>query len=240
MAATFLDLTNQLLRRLNEVEIAPSQFEAVRGVQALAKDAVRASIASINQREFEWPFNAAEHTQILTPGQTEYGWPPNLKIPEWTSFAVTNDAALKVGYRPLHTITRDEWYRGLRQSDRNAPNGRGIPAYVFKSHGPGFGVSPSPDKAYTVSYRYFLAYANLSAALDEVRIPEAFQSVIIDGALYHMYMFKDNPESASVTVQAFEAGLKSMENTYLGASEYVYDRRVNFGGNPFGRGRYAR
>ena len=37
MATSFLNLTNQLLRRLNEVEIAESEFSSCRGVQALRK-----------------------------------------------------------------------------------------------------------------------------------------------------------------------------------------------------------
>ena len=49
--STFLDLTNQLLRRLNEVEIAQADFPSVRGVQATAKDAIKNAIAKINQAE---------------------------------------------------------------------------------------------------------------------------------------------------------------------------------------------
>ena len=69
MPSTYIDLTNALLRRLNEVEIEVADFADVRGVQALAKDAVRASIAKINAAEFEWPFNSAEHSQSLTVGE---------------------------------------------------------------------------------------------------------------------------------------------------------------------------
>ena len=61
-----------VLRRINEVELTSSEFADCRGVQALVKDAVKASIAKINQAEFEWPFNSAEHTQVLTAGQSEY------------------------------------------------------------------------------------------------------------------------------------------------------------------------
>ena len=69
--STFLDLTNQLLRRLNEVEIAQADFPSVRGVQATAKDAIKNAIAKINQAEYEWPFNAVEHTQLLVVGQED-------------------------------------------------------------------------------------------------------------------------------------------------------------------------
>ena len=69
---TFLHLTNQLLRRLNEVEIAEAAFNTVLGVQALAKDSVQNSIRQINQAEFEWPFNATNADQVFTIGQEEY------------------------------------------------------------------------------------------------------------------------------------------------------------------------
>ena len=65
MATTFIDLTNKVLRRLNEVEMTSSDFASATGVQALAKDAVRDSIAKINQAEFEWPFNSAEHLSLI-------------------------------------------------------------------------------------------------------------------------------------------------------------------------------
>jgi len=64
MASTFLNLCNQTLRRLNEVEISEAEFLTVSGVQALVKDAVKSAVARINQSEFEWPFNAASHTQV--------------------------------------------------------------------------------------------------------------------------------------------------------------------------------
>ena len=79
MPSTYIDLSNKTLRRLNEVEIPVSDFLTVRGVQALVKDAVRAAIAKINQAEFEWPFNAAEFTQTLVAGQSEYSGPQHLK-----------------------------------------------------------------------------------------------------------------------------------------------------------------
>ena len=40
MPSTYLSLCNQVLRRLNEVEIIEGDFASVLGVQALVKDAV--------------------------------------------------------------------------------------------------------------------------------------------------------------------------------------------------------
>ena len=57
---------------MNEVEVSEADFANTRGVQTLAKDAVLDSIGQINQAEYEWPFNAAQHTQVLAVGQEEH------------------------------------------------------------------------------------------------------------------------------------------------------------------------
>ena len=231
MPTTYIDLCNKTLRRLNEVEIAPADFGNVRGVQALVKDAVRASIQKINQSEYEWPFNAAEHTQALTVGQTEYSWPTALKVVDWESFQIQGNDSQNVEFQVLDYINRDEWYDKYRDDDYAAGNaGRDVPRFVFPSHGSGFGVSPSPDKAYTLKFRYYLNTVTLSDALDESRVPEDFDHVIVDGALYQMYMFKDNPESAQLSFQAFERGIKDLQSVYINKFSYVYDRRIAFGG----------
>ena len=110
MPSTYIDLCNKVLRRLNEVEIAVGDFPTVRGVQALVKDAVRSSIAKINQAEYEWPFNAAEHTETLVAGQTEYVWPSYFKVSDWNTFQIQKDNSLGTGYKTLSAIDRDEWY----------------------------------------------------------------------------------------------------------------------------------
>ena len=229
MPSTYIDLCNKVLRRLNEVEIAVDEFGSVRGVQALVKDAVKDSISRINQAEFEWPFNAAEHTQVLTAGQTEYDWPSFFKVADWNSFQVQENSSLNVGYKTLNYIERDEWYKNYRDMDYAAGSaGRGVPERVFNKHGSGFGVTPSPDAAYSVRYRYFMNYTDITAASDVTRIPETFDTVIVDGALYFLYMFKDNIESAQVAYLSFEKGIKDMQGIYINSYESIRDRRVNF------------
>jgi len=218
-----------VLRRINEVEIAQADFGTVRGVQALVKDAVRAAIAKINQAEFEWPFNASEHTQVLSAGRTEYDWPDYFKIADFNSFQIQKDDSLATGYKTLSAIERDDWYREYRDTDYEAGSaGRGIPDFVFPSHGTGFGVTPSPDKAYSVRFRYYLNYADLTAYDDVTRIPESFDTVIVDGALYHLYMFKDNLDAANAAFIAFQSGLKDLQTLYINSYQSVRDTRIKF------------
>ena len=229
MPSTYIDLCNKVLRRLNEVEISVGDFPTVRGVQALVKDAVRSSIAKINQAEFEWPFNSAEHSQTLVAGQTEYTWPQYFKVADWNSFQLQKDEALNSNYKVLDFIERDVWYKSHRDADYEAGTaGRGIPDHVFPSHGNGFGVTQSPNAAYRVKFRYFLNYSDLTNYNEVTRITESFDTVVSDGALYHLYMFKDNLESAQAAFMAFESGIKDLQTLYINTYESIRDTRVKF------------
>lgn len=229
MPSSYISLCNQTLRRLNEVEISDSDFANVRGVQALVKDSVKAAVAKINQAEFEWPFNAAEHTQTLVAGQSEYTWPDFYKVSDWNSFQIQKNVALNTDYYTLSYMERDEWYKNHRDNDYDAGTaGLQRPTHVFPGHGNGFGVTPSPDKAYSLRFRYYLNYSDLTAFNDATRIPTSFDTVVVDGALYHLYMFKDNIESAQAAFLAFERGVKDLQTLYINNYEYIRDTRNNY------------
>lgn len=229
MPSTFIDLTNQLLRRLNEVEIAFPDFDSARGVQALAKDAIRNAIQKINHTEYEWPFNAAEHSITLEQGREEYSWPVFYKTADWNSFQIIKNEELGVGYKTLKFIDRDTWYKNYRDDDYEAGStGIDVPDYVFPSHGNGYGVSPSPDKPYELRFRYYLNNAVLAAPNDTSRIPEIYDNVIIEGALYYLYMFRDNAEAANIAATVFEQGVKEMRTLLINKYEKIADTRVRY------------
>jgi hypothetical protein len=214
---------------LNEVEISESDFVNVRGIQSVVKDSVKSAIAKINQAEFGWPFNAAEHTQELTVGQSEYTWPEYYKISDWSSFQILKDDSLGTDFQALRYIDRDSWYESHRDKDYSTGSaGRAKPSHVFAGHGNGFGVTPSPDKAYSIRFRYFLNYSDLTAHNDITRIPTSFDTVVVDGALYHLYMFKDNLEAAQAAFIAFERGIKDLQTLYINNYEYIRDTRVRY------------
>lgn len=229
MPSTYIQLCNQTLRRLNEVEIADADFGSVRGVHALVKDAIKAAIAKINQAHYEWPFNAAQETVVLSIGQEEYVWPEYFKVADWNSFQLQKDEGLGVNYKSLKFISRDEWYANHRDADyESGATGRGSPLYIFPSHGNGWGVSPSPQAAYSITFRYYLNYSDITNATDVSRIPQSYDSVLIDGALYHMYMFKDNMEAAIGAYRGFEQGMKDLENLYTNTNMAIRDTRVRY------------
>ena len=95
MASTsFINLTNRLLRRLNEVEISESNFPSTVGIQSMAKDAINAAIEYINSKQFKWPFNSTTATKLLVIGQTEYQFPDDYKLVDSDSFYIQKDDML--------------------------------------------------------------------------------------------------------------------------------------------------
>ena len=231
MPSTYMELTNRLLRRVNDAEISESDFASVRGIQATAKDCVLDTVREINSYKAEWPFNAVEHTQTLVVGTEEYAWPSNFVVCDWNSFQIQKDDTLNINHKTLKFINKEQWYEYSRDRDYDSEtDGLRIPDYVFPSHGQGFGLSPSPNEAYSLKYRYYKNPTDLDAYNDEVTIPNRFDYVIIAGALYHMSLFKENPEGVALMKQKFESGLKDMVNMFIPNPRVAYDTRVNFGG----------
>ena len=229
MALTFIDLCNTTLRRLNEVEISEAGFSTTRGIQSLVKDAVRNSINNINQAHFEWPFNAAQETATLSIGSTEYSFPSTFKSIDWNSFQIIPDGTHETTNTRLKYIDRDEWYSKYRDADDNAAtSGISKPAYAFNAHGFGFGISPAPDQEYRIQFRYFKNETALEAHGDLTTIPDNFKYVIIDGAIYHMYMFKDNTEQAQLSFQVFDQGIGRLRTIYINHSDSIRDTRIKF------------
>lgn len=231
MATTFLELCNQVLRRLNEVEVTEGEFASAKGVQAAVKDAINAALSDLNHMQYEWPFNAAQETGALAVGAIEYTYPALAKTLDWSSFTILNDGLLNTQTRTLKYISRDEWYRKFQVDDLDkAVTGIGIPLYVFPSHGTGFGVSPAPDKTYRISFRYYRYPDELVNAADVPRMPSQFTTVLLSGAMYHMYLYKDNAESAQLSAQMFQRGVDDMRGLFINKTDYLRDTRVNFGG----------
>lgn len=235
MGATFLSLTNNLLRRINEVELLEGNFLSARGMQAVAKDSILDSIRGINQQRWQWPFHAVQHVQPLDIGQNEYSWPADFKSVDWESFQIQKDGTYNQNNKHLEPINRADWYTYYRDTDNDAnPNGLRVPDFVFRAHGNGFGVSPTPDKNYNIEFRYFKNPPTLSDADDQTTIPDEYTNIIIWGGLYNMNLFRENPEGTAIALKAFQDGIDNMYNILIeNLAESLVDTRINFGGSPF-------
>jgi len=234
MPSTFIDLTNQLLRKFNENTITEGSFVGARGVQGRAQDIIRNTVNRINQQAWNWPFNAVQKEVTLVPGQEQYSWPSDMMRPEWESFQIQADTVNNIGYRSLRFIDRQNYYETSRNDDDTAGTlGRNTPDFVYPSHGSGFGVSPSPNAAYKLKYNYWATPLPLVQPTDTVSIPSQFDYVIISGAAIDMHDFYDNAEAASLMRQSHAQDMSVMRSLLLNNYKALRDTRVNHGGGQY-------
>lgn len=229
MAYNFLTLVNEVHRRLNEVELTTSNFTGIRGQSALNKDAVNASIRHINQAQFEWPWNHAEATEVLTEGVVRYSYPYDAKSINMDSFRLKRDDALGVDSRKLKVLDYEEYLDKYVDYEYNSSTGvRAVPHYIVRSPSRELLFVPSPDKAYEVVYEYYVSSFDLQKADDVPSIPEQYRHVIVDGAMYYAYLFRGDNQAANTSMAKFDDGIKDMRSLNINRTEYLRDTRVRF------------
>ena len=223
MAYNYLELVNSVARRLNETELTSTNFSTAKGFYATIKDAVNSSIRDINQYYLYWPYNHNSDEITLVAGETRYSFADEAKYVDFDTFRVKRDTSLDVGRaRKLRKITYVEYVdRYIDQEDETDTTKGGVPEFVFRSQDGYFGIIPMPDKAYRGEYEYFLHPVNLSLHDDVPMIPEPYKYVIVDGAMYYCYMFRDNMEMASISKNKFDEGMKNMRKILVNENYYV-------------------
>ena len=225
MAYDYLGLSNEVCRRLNETELTTSNFASATGFYAQIKDSVNASIRDVNQKHFNWPFNHNTDDIVLTAGEMRYPLPENAKYMDFDTVRLVRSSTLGVSGLRLKQMSYDEYIDRFidQEYETDTDNGQ-APEYIVRSQDGDLIVAPMPDKAYTIEYEFFMFPADLDAHDDVSSIPFRFKHVIVDGAMYHAYMFRDNLESASLALRKFEDGLKQMRT--LLTNEHAYARAV--------------
>jgi hypothetical protein len=213
--SNYITLVNLLLTRLNEVPLdsGGDGFESVRGVQALAKNAINNSLRQIYQEAQEWPFLKNTYTQTLTVGTKEYSYPSNYSSAEMNTFYLKKTTALDNQPSALSTIEYEEYVKNYRTLDDNGQVGP--PKLIYQTFGSTFGVSPTPDKAYEVEYIYWSVPDSLSVYTDSCVIPSRFDHIIVDGAMMYLMRFRSNDQSAEMHRASFEDGIKAMRRVLL-------------------------
>ena len=209
--SNYVELTNELLRRLNEVplDVAGDGFDTVRNVQAVAKDAVNSSLREVYQVGMEWPFLKTTYTQTLTAGTNEYAFPSDYSRVDWETFYIKKLSSQNNSPSLLRVISYEEYLKNHRP--QNDTGTQATPSLVYQTFGESFGVTPSPDAGYEVEYVYWRSPASLTLYDDVCIVPERFNHVIIDGAMAYMMSFRSNEQSAAMYTQKFEQGVRHMK-----------------------------
>lgn len=290
MAYTYLGLTNELLTRLNEVNMTSANFTSDRGIQTQAKTAILSSIRDINQEEFAWPFNYAENSETLSPGKVRYTSATSFKHINYDTFRVLKDGDGNATTKLTHidyidylqkyiyqednqvdtllngsitdsatTITVDSTtgfdstgniviedetisYTGTTSttftgctrgaSDTTAAShsdnvvvaqftGGGVPLYVFRTPDNNWGLFPFPNKTYTLVYEYYTIPNDLSADTDVPTIPSHFSTVIVDGAMYYLYQYRNDLDTARESQKRFKDGIRRMRTLLVNRYDYI-------------------
>lgn len=218
--ATYINLVNELLRRVNDVVIDAADFDSVKNVQSTAKDAINSSIREVLQEAQEWPFTLQTYEQQLTVGTGVYDLPADLSKVDWDTFYLKPFLGTNARYLPV--ISYESYLKEFRANeDMSGVSGYSIPTAVYKTQDNKFGVTVLPNDQYTVEYRYWSFPSDLVLADDVSVIPDRFKSTVIDGAMMYLMRFRSNDQSAMVHAEKFKDGIKSMRRLIVDSPEVV-------------------
>ena len=182
----YLELTNAVLREINEVEI--TNVSSTRGIQSSVKDFINKAQRDIINSEVEWPFTVVNQSFTTTAGTAEYDRESDAKTVDYDSFTVQESAS--TAERKLKYLSFDEYLERRNEADTNPDTGsRALPEYVYKTPDSKIGLSPVPDVAtYTIRYYYYKTTSDMATNTDNPTIPERFHDVIVNRARYYAHM----------------------------------------------------
>jgi len=228
MAYNYLDLVNEVNRRLNEVELTSANFSSAVGFYAHNKDAVNAAIRDINHTHYEWPFNHVLAEETLTAGTIRYAFPSDANTIDFDTFRIEENATFGNATVKLTILSYEDYLsRYIDHEYTTDSSKREVPSYVFHAPSLEYGVVPAPNSAYTIFYEYYRVPVDLSSYSDVPSIPERFRHVIIDGAMAYAYLFRSNEQSAVMSKNKFDEGIKRMRSMLVNRYSYVRSGMIN-------------
>ena len=237
---TYLDLTNTIIRELNEVELTTASFaSSAKGIQKLVKDQINRAYFDICNAEDKWSFLATGDPSNDYYGNTSI---ETVSGQRWYNFrSGTSDATTWYSHidydnitlteegvsgktapheiRKLYPVSIEYWnkqYAISEASDKSDTQSYGIPERIIRSpKNDKFGLSPIPDGVYKV---YFFAYSQpteLTAHGDTVVFPKQYSTVLLARARYYMHQFKDNISQAQLADAEYKKGLRTMREQLI-------------------------
>ena len=257
MATTYLDLTNEVLRELNEVVLTSVNFGDATGIQAFIKDSINKSIFDIANEEPQLPFFSAGasgdtdpfYGNVTVASVAGTRWytlkagsssiTTDFSSVDWDDFYLTtinvSGETTPFVSKGLRFLTLADWKRYYRDSE-NADDAEGSdashgePAYVIKSpdHRK-FGLSPIPDKVYNVHFYAFTKPTSLAAHGDTIVLPEQYSNVITARTRYYVHQFKENIQQAAFALDEYKKNMRIMKSNLINPTpKYMTDDRTYF------------
>ena len=254
MATTYLDLTNEVLRELNEIPLTSSTFATATGFQKFVKDSINKSLFDIANEEPQLPFfsvgasgetdpfygNVTVATTAGTRWYTLKAGSSNLitdfSSVDWDDFYLTTinvsgETAPFVS-KGLRFLSLDDWKRYYRDSENaaDADSSNAEPFSVIKSpDNRKFGLSPIPDKVYNVHFYAFERPTPLESHGDTIVLPEQYSNVITARTRYYIWQFKESPQQASFALSDYKKAMRSMKSNLINPTpNYMTDDRTYF------------
>ena len=215
----YLELTNAVLREINEVEI--TNVSSTRGVQSSVKDFINKAQRDIINSEVEWPFTVVNQSFTTTAGTSEYSRESDAKTVDYDSFTIQESA--DTAERKLKYISFDEYLEKRNEADTN-PNAsaRALSEYVYTTPDNKIGLSPVPDKdTYTVRYYYYQTTSDMAANTDTPTVPERFHDVIVNRARYYAHMLRSDVQFAQLALRDYTEGLSRMRVELINRKDYM-------------------
>ncbi len=189
MAYTYLDITNEVLARFNEVALTSANFANSRGFQTQCKNAVNDAINYIFQREFGWSFSHALQTETLVAGTTRYSLGATIYNVDYETFRISKNDTLGTAGVTLRVMEYKEYVDKYIDQETTSDVG-GVPIYVFRTPDNNYGLFPYPDKAYELKYD-------------------------ADGATAYGYQYRGEAQQYGINFARFEEGIKHMQSLFI-------------------------
>ena len=241
MATTYLTLTNEVLRELNEVQLTSANFSDAVGIQAFVKESINRSLNDIANEEPQLPFFAAAasggtdpfYGNVTVASVAGTRWytlksgsssiTTDYSSIDWDDFYITtisvSGQSAPFVSRGLKFVSLTDWRRYLRDSENSDDADTqkwGEPKYVIRSpdHRK-FGLSPIPDKVYNVHFYAYTIPTALSAHGDAIVFPDQYASIIMAKTRYYVHQFKDNLQQAVFAMEDYKKGMRYMKSNLI-------------------------
>ena len=216
--ATFLTLTNLILGRLNEVQLTSSTFSSATGMQLNMQNAVNAAIYDICRREQQWPFIYSQQTLTTVIGTQSYTPPSNCQAIKWNTFGIVrnDNASPPIVAATLTEMDYNLWATRRRFLDQQLTSTNySTPTNVIKGDDGSIILSPPPKQVMNITYDAWATPTGLVNYNDSCVIPDSFNYIITDGAMWYGYDFRGDKAAKDDAENKFNSGVKEMQRLLI-------------------------